>query len=191
MEYIGVIIIAALVFLVCFAIDKLFTRIFRSQSQHRSGEAVRLSKRYGSIGLLLACLGVAMILAGIGNQAAVLIICGVLLLVVGGGLVVYYLSYGIFYDDESFVLTNFGKKSVTYRYGDILGQKLYASAGNVTLIEIYMRDGKTFQVQSAMGGAYGFMDKAFAGWLAQTGKTQQECPFYDPQNCCWFPPVEE
>ena len=53
-----------------------------------------------------------------------------------------------------------------------------------------MTDGRTVQLQSAMDGVYPFMDKAFTMWLRQTGRRQEDCSFYDPQNSCWFPPVE-
>ena len=58
MEFVAVILIAAAVFGICYLIDKGFTKLFRSQAQHRSGMSVRLSKRYGSIGLLLVVLGI-------------------------------------------------------------------------------------------------------------------------------------
>ena len=61
MEYVAVIIVAALVFGVCFLVDKGFTKLFRNQQQHQSGTAVRLNKRYGSIGLLIAVLGVLIV----------------------------------------------------------------------------------------------------------------------------------
>ena len=190
MEYIAVIVIAAVVIGLCFLVDKGFTKLFRSQAQHRSGKAVRLNKRYGSIGLILTAFGVAVLFAGM-NKDMLLLICGAILIPVGIGLVVYYMTFGVFYDDDGFVLTTFGKRSATYAYRDILGQKLYLSAGNVILIELYLQDGRTFQLQSVMEGAFDFMDKAFAAWLRQTGKKREDCPFYDPQNSCWFPPVEE
>ena len=49
MEYILILIVAALVFGICFLIDKGFTKLFRSQAEHMSGTAVRLSKRYGDL----------------------------------------------------------------------------------------------------------------------------------------------
>ena len=64
MEYVAVLLVAALVFLVCFLVDKGFTKLFRSQQEHKSGLAIRLNKRYGSIGLIIAVLGVAALFAG-------------------------------------------------------------------------------------------------------------------------------
>ena len=188
MEYIGVLLIAALVFGVCFLVDKGFTKLFRSQAQHKSGLAVRLSKKYGSIGLIVAVLGVAALFYGL-SDSWVMIAAGCLLMAVGIGLLVYYMTFGVFYDTDSFILTTFGRKSTVYAYKDIKAQQLYNSYGNI-LIELHMTDGRTVQLQSGMDGAYGFLDHAFAAWLRQTGRRQEDCPFHDPQNSCWFPPVE-
>lgn len=189
-EYIAVAIIAAAVFGICFLVDKGFTKIFRSQSQHHSGTAVRLNKRYGSIGLILAVFGLAVLFAGLpGNW--LFIGASILIMVLGIGLVVYYMTFGVFYDDEGFVLTTFGKRSTTYRYGQIRGQQLYVTTGNQTVIEIIMKDGRTFHLQSAMSGVYDFLDHAFAAWLMETGRALNECDFYDPKNSCWFPKVED
>lgn len=189
-EYIAVAIIAAAVFGICFLVDKGFTKIFRSQSQHHSGTAVRLNKRYGSIGLILAVFGLAVLFAGLpGNW--LFIGASILIMSLGIGLVVYYMTFGVFYDDEGFVLTTFGKRSTTYRYGQIRGQQLYVTTGNQTVIEIIMKDGRTFHLQSAMSGVYDFLDHAFAAWLMETGRALNECDFYDPKNSCWFPKVED
>ncbi len=187
-EYIAIAIVACAVFGVCVLVDWLFKRIFRSQSQHRSGTAVRLNKRYATVGLILAFFGVSVLMVGIPDNW-LFIIAGIVFIAVGIVLVAYYLSYGVFYDDESFVLTTFGKKSQTYRYADILGQQLYMTTGGGVIVEIYMTDGRTFQIQSAMEGGFEFLDKAFAAWLKQTGKKQEDCDFYDPDNSCWFPKV--
>ena len=188
-QYIAVIIIAAAVFGVCFLVDFIFKKIFRSQSQHRSGTAVRLNKRYGSIGLILAIFGLAVLFVGIPDNW--LFIAGsILMMLVGSGLVVYYITFGIFYDGEGFILTTFGKKSTTYQYKDIQGQQLYVTTGGGVVVEIYLTDGRTFQIQSAMAGGFDFLDKAFYAWLEQTGRKQEECDFYDPANSCWFPKME-
>ena len=97
--------------------------------------------------------------------------------------------HGVFYDEDGFVYTTFGKKSVTYAYKDIKAQSLYTSAANV-IIELHMADGATVHISANLQHAYDFMDKAFAAWLVQTGRKQEDCPFYDPDNSCWFPPME-
>lgn len=189
MEYVAVIILAAAAFGLCFLVDWGFKKIFRSQSQHRSGTAVRLNKRYGSIGLIMTVFGLVVLFAGLPDNW-LFIGASILILTIGVGLIVYYLTFGIFYDEDSFVLTTFGKKSTTYAYRDIQGQKLYVTTGGATVVEIYLNDGRTFQIQSIMTGGFDFLDKAFFAWLRQTGKKQEDCDFYDPDNSCWFPSVE-
>ena len=188
MEYIAVIILAALVFGICFLVDKGFTKVFRGQSQHMSGKAVRLNKKYGSIGLIIAILGLAGIFSGL-SEGWVMIVGGSILLLAGAALVVYYMTFGVFYDTDSFVLTTFGKKSCTYAYKDIRCQQLFNSYGNI-VVELTLADGRSFQLQLSMIGAAEFLDHAFAVWLTQTGKTKEECKFHDPDNSCWFPPAE-
>lgn len=191
MEYIAVILVAAVVFALCWLIDKGFTKLFRSQAQHRSGLSVRLNKRYGSIGLVLIVLGLAGIFSGMnGNDGLILIIGGGVVIATGIGLVVYYMSFGVFYNEDAFILTTFGKADVTYAYKDIVCQQLYNNQGH-TLIELQMADGRVFHLQENMKGVYAFLDYAFAAWCRQTGRREEECTFYDPANSCWFPPVED
>ena len=58
MGILRILLIAVLVFGLCFLADKGFSRLFRSKVQHRSGLAVRASKRYGSFGVILLVLGI-------------------------------------------------------------------------------------------------------------------------------------
>lgn len=189
MGIVTILIICALVFAVCYLVDKGFTKVFRSQAQHMSGKAVRLSKRYGSIGLLIAVVGLIGVFMGIPGDW-VLIVGGALVVLMGVGLVVYYMNYGVFYDENSFLVMTLGRKTRTYYYNAIRAQQLYNNQGHL-LIELHMSDGNVVQLQSTMDGCYSFMDHAFAAWLKQTGRRQEDCPFYDPSNSCWFPPVNK
>ena len=54
-------------FALCFGVDYLFTKKFRSKTQHRSGLSVRLSKHYAVIGVLLMVLGIAALISGVLN----------------------------------------------------------------------------------------------------------------------------
>ena len=190
MKIIPILLVAALVFGVCYLIDKAFAKAFRSKAQHLSGLAVRVSKRYGIFGVLMTVLGILAICAGI-TDGPVLLIGGIVVLVVGICLAVYYLSFGIFYDGESFLYSTFGKKSVTYSYRDIREQKLYLIQGGTILVELHMADGTAVSLQSTMDGVYPFLDTAFAGWCMQTGRDPQTCDFYDPANHWWFPHEKE
>lgn len=189
MEWIALLILMAAFFGIFYLIDKGFTRLFRGKSQHRSGLALRQNKRYCTFGLILCVLGVAAMLAW-DTQGKIMLIAGSVILLTGIGMIVYYMTYGVFYDEEGFVLTTFGRKSVTYRYDQIRGQRLYTSAGGV-IVELHLTDGRTFHLSESLQGRDAFLDKAFAIWCKQTGTAKESCEFHDPDNSCWFPTMEE
>ena len=190
MEFVAVLIMAAAVFGVCFLVDKGFQKLFRSQAQHHSGLAVRLNKKYGAFGLILFVLGLAAVFMGL-KDGWVLIAGGVVVMLMGIALVVYYMTYGIFYDGDSFVYTTFGRKSVTYRYDQIAAQQVYVVQGGGIVVELHMCDGSAVSVQLHLQGAEDFMNKAFSGWCRQKGIEKEACAFHDPANSCWFPSEED
>lgn len=190
MTFFLILLIAAAVFGLCFAVDKAFAKLFRSKAQHRSGMAVRANKRYGLFGVILSVLGIMAVCVGI-SDGPVLLWGGIVVLLMGAALAVYYLSFGVFYDGETFLLSRFGKKEVTYRFSDIKGQKLYMVQGGNVIIELHMADGGTVSLQSTMDGVYPFLDTAFAAWCLQTGRDPQSCDFHDPSQSLWFPTVED
>lgn len=189
-QLIPIILVAAVIFGICYLVDKTFTKLFRSKAQHRSGMAVRANKRYGVFGVILTILGIMAIIVGI-TDGPVLIWGGIIVLLMGIAMAVYYLSFGIFYDGESLLMSRFGKKDVTYFYKEIVGQKLYLIQGGNIVVELHMADGNAVSVQSSFEGVYPFLDTAFAGWCLQTGRDPQSCDFHDPSQSLWFPTVEE
>ena len=184
-----IILVAVVTFGICYLFDKGFQKYFRNKKQHRSGLAVRLPKVYSIAGVLLSVLGAIAVINGIAEHN-ILLYGGLLVLLLGVCLCIYHLSFGIFYDEDSFVHTTFGKKDVTYRYSDILGQKLYVITGGSIVVELHMADGKAVSVQSTMNGAYPFLDVAFNSWCAQKGIEAENCDFHDPANHLWFPAEE-
>ena len=180
------ILVAAATFGICYLFDKGFQKYFRNKKQHRSGLAVRLNKMYSIAGVLLSVLGVIAVVNG-AVENNILLYGGLLVLLVGVSLCIYHLSFGIFYDEDSFVYTAFGKKDITYRYRDILTQKLYVITGGSIVVELHMTDGKAVSVQSNMNGAYPFLDAAFSGWCRQKDVEPESCQFHDPANHLWFP----
>ena len=190
MNLFTIILVAALTFGVCFLFDKGYTAAFRNKIQHRTGLAVRLSKRYAAFGLILAILGTVSVFTGL-REGKVLLFGGIVVLLIGLGLIVYYLTFGVFYDDDTFLVTTFGKKTISYSFRDIQGQQLYIIQGGNVLVELYFSDGNSVGIQSVMEGAYPLLDHAFAAWCRQTGRNPADCPFHDPANHLWFPKVEE
>ena len=183
------IVVAAVVFGLCYLLDKGFQKTFRSKEQHRSGLAVRLNKMYSIMGLGLSVLGVCAIV-NTSPQNPVLFYGGIFVLLMGLGLCVYHLSFGIFYDDDSFIYTSFGKKEISYRFSQIRSQKLYVITGGSLVVELHMQDGKAVSIQTTMNGAYPFLDAAFAAWCRQKGIAPESCTFHDPENHLWFPQEE-
>ena len=190
MEFLAILIVAAVIFGICFLVDKAFAKLFRSKAQHRSGMAVRANKRYGIFGVILSILGIMAICVGV-TDGPVLLWGGVIVLLMGIGLAIHYLSFGIFYDGETFLQCRFGKKDVEHTFADIAGQKLYIIQGGTILVELHLTDGTTLSLQSNMDGIYPFLDTAFAAWCLQKGIDPQTCTFHDPSQSLWFPTVEE
>ena len=190
MSMISTLLVAALVFGLCYLIDKLFTAKFRSKAQHRSGLAVWVNKRYGVFGVALSVLGVLAIGVGVTGGKA-LMIGGGIVLIMGICLAVYYLTHGIFYDGDSFLVSTFLKKDRTYVYRNIKEQKLFLVQGGNVIIELYLEDGSSISLQSSMDGVYLFLDTAFAGWCMQKGIDPQTCDFHDPSKSWWFPHEED
>ena len=183
-------ILAAAVFGLCFAVDKGFQKLFRGRPEHQSGLAVKHNKRTALFGLILSVLGIAGILTGISSGMGMVIMSAIVLLM-GVALIVYYLSFGIYYDEQTFLVSSLGKQSVARRYGDIREQKLYVVQGGSAIVELHMDDGSTVSVQTTMDGAHPFLDYAFARWCEQKGLNSEDCDFHDPGKLQWFPAVEE
>ena len=190
MSTLFVLFLAAAIFGICFAVDKAFTKAFRSKAQHRSGMAVRANKLYGLAGLVLSILGILGFLTGLGANI-LLLIGGLVVLALGIALIVYYLSFGIFYDGETMLVCAFGKKDREYFFREIQGQKLYLIQGGNIMVELHMSDGSAVSLQSSMDGIYTFLDTAFAAWCMQTGRDPLTCDFHDPRQSLWFPTVED
>ena len=190
MNLIFVILVAAAVFGLCLLVDKVFTRKFRSKAQHCSGLAVRVNKRYGVFGVGLAVLGVLAVCVGISGGLA-LTLGGIVVMLMGICLSVYYLTHGIFYDGDTFLVASFRKEDRVYDYSCILEQKLFLVQGGNVIIELYLQDGTSVSLQSSMDGVYLFLDTAFAGWCMQKGIDPQSCDFHDPSKSWWFPHEEE
>ena len=190
MNFLFILLVAAAVFGICYLVDKAFSRLFRSKAQHRSGLAVRAPKRYGIFGVMFTVLGILGILtAGLSDK--VLLVGALVVTAMGIGFTVYYLSFGIFYNGDSFLVSALGKKNREYRFEDILGQKLYLVQGGNVIVELHMADSTAVSLQANMDGVYPFLDTAFAAWCLQKNIDPQSCDFHDPSQSLWFPTVED
>ena len=121
---------------------------------------------------------------------SLMLVLGIALLLMGGGLGAYYLGFGIYYDDESFLYASFGRKTVEYRYSDIEAQQLFQTTGGGLVIDLFLSNGRSIGLQSAMQGVYPFLDKACHARLRQLGIDSTECDWLDESKSCWFPTKE-
>ena len=190
MDLILTVLAAGFTFGLCYIVDKRFTHSFRSKAQHKSGLAVRVNKHYGGFAVGLSVLSVLSVCVGFANNIA-LLIGGIVVLAMGISLAVYYLTHGIFYDGESFLVASFRKADRIYTYDQIVEQKLYMIQGGSVVIELHMTDGTAVSLQSSMEGVYLFLDTAFAGWCLQKDIDPTTCDFHDPSRSWWFPHEEE
>lgn len=188
MKLLPVIIVVALTFGICFLLDFIFRKLFRNKIQHKSGLSVKASKKYAAFGLIAVSLGVAALFSA--KTGLWVVIAGSAMILLGVCLIVYFLTFGIYYDEESFIYSSFGHKNRVYKYECIIAQQLYASGANM-VIELHLSDGSTLQLQSTMDGVYPFMNKAFHGWVRQNNKLIEDCKFYDPHRFSWFPDAQE
>lgn len=185
----ALLILAAATFGVCFLADRLFTKLFRNRRQHRSGNAVRASSRYAAFGIILSVIGFFAAITG-GAESVILLCAGIAVVCVGLVLLVYYLSFGVYYDEEGFLVSRLGKRSASYSYSSIAFQQLYTTSGGI-IIELSMTDGTALLLQSGMSGVYPFLDFAFFHWCRETGRSAEDCAFHDPAKSHWFPSKEE
>lgn len=189
MEALVWIVVAALVFGVCRLVDIGFQKLFRSKAEHLSGLAVRVNKRYGVFGVILSAIGIAAMVTGAGNDK-VLLWGGLIVLLLGASFIVYYLSFGIFYGEDSFLVSHLFRKSHSYRYDRIVSQKLYLITGGNIVVELNIEGGDVVSLQSNMDGVFPFLDTAFSAWCRQKGLDPNDCPFHDPSKSWWFPHEE-
>ena len=183
----GIVLVAAATFLLCWLLDKGFQKAFRSAPQHMSGKSVRLNKYNGLAGVILVLLGVVAMLFG---GEIIMLFGGGIVLLMGIGFMIRYMGFGVFYDDESFLVMSAGKQSREYRYNQIKSQQLYRNGGHI-LVELHMTDGKAVSVQTTMEGAKTFLDKAAHARMRQLGLNSHECSWFDETEGRWFPPVED
>ena len=156
----------------------------QTQRSYSVGEEIANSVSHGVGALLSIAALVLLIVRAVSHGGGVRLAAALLM---GIGLLVYYATFGVYYDKDSFLYAAFGKKSKTYTFGQITEQQLLMTRGGIC-IELFFDDGRDTDLYANMEGVYDFMDAAFAGWCREKGVTAEDCPWYDPANSCWFPP---
>ena len=175
---------------VLFLGDTLFRKFFRKEHEYQTGMVVHLNKRLLIAGILLTVLGIAMLGQLAKGFNWIIVAASVILEIMGIGLLIYYNSFGVFFDLDTFICRSFRQKAQTYRYEDILSQQLFTTAGGI-MVELDLRGGRTLTLQQNMDGMYSFLDHACFARLRQLGQEPRDCKWFDKSQSCWFPPREE
>ena len=163
MQYVIIALFMALVFGLCFGVDRLCKTLFPKDER----KAVRLPRRSVIFGILLSFLGFSALL-GFWEQLEWYFRAGCFIVFfMGIFLLVQYFSFSIRYDEEGFTCRTFGKKPVCSSYADILGQKSLITRSGVNST-LYTKRGEV-PIYSAQTGVQDFLKTAFAVWCEKNG----------------------
>lgn len=184
-QYLPYLIVAILTFSLCFLVDSLSKRRRRGRPAVRR---VKPRKLAISFGLALTFFGLGAGLRFLGEDVLLTVCCaGVLLM--GIALIAIYLSTSIVYDDEGFTDKAPFRKAKRHRYGEIRGQTSLLTRSGVNAMLLAGDD--EVHIYESMDGVQEFLQAAYHGWLAQTGRTEADCPPPNPTYLVWFPEPEE
>lgn len=187
MQYIAPLILCALVFSLCRIVDLLVKKLFPKKPQQLSGKAVRLPRYSSILGIGLTFLSFVALLFYWGEFSTVVRIACLLTLALGVFLLVQYLSFAVYYDEDGFVYKSLGRRAKPYAYGDIRGQKSILSRSGV-VSSLYVGEDE-LQLTSSMKGLNEFLKFAFRRWCEETG-TDPEIVENNPQYLTYFPELQ-
>lgn len=184
MQYVILLAFMALVFGLCYMVDKLIKHFFPKDER----KAVRLPRKSVIFGILLTFVAFAAPLM-FWNQLEwyIRVGCGIVLLM-GAFLLVQYFSFSIRYDKEGFTYRTLGKKPMDCRYEDILGQKSLLTRSGVNSA-LYTICGEV-PIYSAQVGVQDFLKTAFAAWCEKKG-IDPETVENNPNFLVYFPEPQE
>lgn len=183
MEYVAYFTIIAVTLLLCWLVDTLCKRL-RARKDVRN--RVKPQTRSAAFGVILCFLSIVFALNFLKVWYAVL--AAVFLLAMGILLIVVYCRTTISYDAEEFTYQTPFHRAKTYRYADITGQMaVLARSGVNTML---MVGDAEIHLYESMTNVNDFLKTAYRGWLAATGKTEEECPPVNPSYLVWFPEPE-
>lgn len=184
-QYLPYIIVAALTFAICFAVDSLSKRRRRGQPARRQVKPRRTTVVFG---LVLSFFGLGVGLRFLG-QDTLITVCSAGVLLMGVGLLYVYGATAIVYDDEGFTDKAPFRRPKRHDYGDIRGERALMTRSGVNAMLYAGQD--EVHIYQSMEGVQEFLKTAYHGWLAQTGRTQDDCPPPNATYLVWFPEPEE
>ncbi len=172
----------ALVFGLCFLVDRL---ISRSRGLQTGARTVRQPRRAVVIGVILLIMGISAALfvpgpLGVGG--------GIVAALLGAVLLMSFFSFSITYDDEGFTCRTL-RSSKRYQYNQIRGEQALATRGGITVMLFVGDDG--VELSEAMQGVREFLSHAYCARCRQKGVDPETCPPPAPEALVWFEAPEE
>lgn len=181
MKYLILLLLLAAVFGLCFLTDKGIAALKQRLSRRR---AVRLPLRYPVLSVLLLLCTPFTAWYGISHHEIMFLIGTALILGVALYAIYTYRTTRIDYDDDTFTFRA-GHRRETFRYRDILGQRVSISRHSVCLL-LCLTESNVVLYNNMLGFAR-FLETAFAGWCRQKELDPQAQSWHDPADCRWFP----
>ena len=177
MFYVYIALFCAVIFGLCYLVDRLLSR---GRSKTAPERTVRQPRRAFVIGVVLAVAGVFIALfvpglLGVGG--------GILIALLGAVLVLSFFSFTIEYDGEGFTCRTL-RGSKRYQYSQITGEQALATRGGIHVMLYVAGDG--VELSEAMQGARAFLSHAYYARCRQKGIAPEDCPPPAPEALVWF-----
>ena len=182
MIYVWIALFCALIFGLCFAVDRLVQRR-RAKRHAQDAGVVRQPRKALILGMLLAFFGLCCALMGSG----LLRWGGVIILLLGAVLLLGYNAYAVEYDEQGFTCRRW-RTRVQYRYNQIRSEQVLQSRSGL-LIQLYVGN-DLVELSEAMTGVRDFLAYAYRRYLHEKGLEEAQCPPPDPDSLRWFPAPE-
>lgn len=185
MKYLLYLLLIAVIFGLVALCDFVFGKLFPKAKVKKTAKAVRMPRYSFIVGILIVFLGVIGLLFY--TKADLFLRIGmVIAMIMGLYMAVNYMSFGIFYDDEGFTYRTLTKKTITFRYEDITGQRSFLARSGLNTSLFVGED--EIPLNGSMQGVSDFMNCAFFAWCHQTGR-DPDAQEYDPRTLRYFPEV--
>ena len=185
------VVICAIVFLVCFLIDKLIQRLRPKTPRGKGIKFVRMPRRAFLFGLVLTLFPVLAVLFWLPREETLLRAgCG-LIFAMGIVLLVYFFSFSIRYDDTGFEYHDLRHKRTLFTYDQIRGQRSLLTRSGVQTVLFAADD--SLMLSEAMQGVSEFLNTAFFKWC-KLKEIDPDSIENNPRMLTYFPdpdPAEE
>lgn len=185
MKYVLLLGFCAVIFLLCFLVDKLIQKLFPKHELEKSKTVVRPPRKSAVFGVLLLVFPLMALLFWMPEEGDTLLtICCVGAMLMGAFLLVTYFSVSIYYGEDGFLYKTLRGGKKEYRYKDIRGQRSVMTRGGINTILFVGKD--EINLYSAMQNLNPFLKYAFFRWCEANGIDPDSIE-NNPRMFTWFP----